>query len=88
MNRHVTINEVAKALDCSTKTVRRQVDKGVIPVIQPGGKGTHLRFDIDDVIRAVKKNNSATEESELTRTEPAVEKLSGPEPNWKQQKES
>jgi hypothetical protein len=35
--------------------VRRKVDKGIIPAIQPDGPGTLLRFDASDVVRAAKQ---------------------------------
>ena len=88
MNRHVTIKEVAKVLDCSTKTVRRKVDKGLIPAIQPDGKGTHLRFDIGDVLKAVKGIIPVFEAAESQIVPPETDKLPGPEPKWKKLKQS
>ena len=61
MTNHVTITEIAQILDCSTKTVKRKVDKGLIPAIQPDGPGTHLRFDVEDVLRAVKSDSRTTD---------------------------
>ena len=88
MTNHVTINEIAQILDCSTKTVRRKVDKGLIPAIQPDGRGTHLRFDIDDVLRAVKPD-SRMADSQNSHSKSDVEtqptrKRPGPAPKWKQ----
>ena len=90
MNKHVTIREVAKILGCITKTVRRKVNSGLIPAIQPGH---HLSFDLDDVIRAVK---SATPGAipdpnscgEPTQTNPVKWKRSGPKPKWIQRLEN
>ncbi len=85
MNRHVTIKKIAELLDCSTKTVKRKVDKGLIPAIQPDGPGTHIRFDIDDVLRAVKNGPPAYEASaDSNNTSLTTERLSGPSPRWKQ----
>ena len=90
MKQHVTIKEIARLLDCSTKTVRRKVDKGLIPAIQPGGQGTHIRFDVDDVIRAVKEI-SPTKSSPIANAKSAggeehndSKRRPGPPPKWKQ----
>ena len=86
MNRHVTIKEVAELLDCSTKTVRRRVENGLIPTIQPGGKGTHLRFDIADVLRAVQGASAGIHENPEPNEQAIQKPLSGPQPSWIKQK--
>lgn len=84
MKRHVTYKEIARILDCSTKTVKRDVDKGLIPAIQPKGAGTHVRFDVDEVLRAVKNaSGCSTPESEDLSSPTPEEPLSGPMSNWK-----
>lgn len=86
MNSHVTYKEIARILDCSTKTVKRKVDKGLIPAIQPEGPGSHICFDVDEVLRAVKEaSGSSTRESEDSNpsTSEEEESLSGPIPIWK-----
>jgi excisionase family DNA binding protein len=88
MNRHVTYKEIARILDCSTKTVKRKVDKGLIPAIQPEGAGSHIRFDVDEVLRAVKNAlGSSTPESEDLSSPSRKEPLSGPMSNWKKKLE-
>ena len=73
MKSHVTIQEVAKLLGRSVKTVRRRVSAGLIPAIQEGGKGTELRFDLDEVLQSVKCASRAP--------------LAPPKPNPNQEKE-
>ncbi|MDB2686158.1 helix-turn-helix domain-containing protein [Mariniblastus sp.] len=90
MKHHVTIKEIARLLDCSAKTVRRKVKKGLIPAIQPDGPGTHIRFDTDDVIRAVKGRASAKDPpaTNMKLDEDGVVNNTstrpGPPPKWKQ----
>lgn len=86
MNRHVTIHEVAAVLHCSTKTVRRRVESGIIPAVQPGGKGTHLRFDLDAVLLAV-HGASAGNQEESEPEETVQKPLPGPQPNWIERKQ-
>ena len=84
MKRHVTYKEIARILDCSTKTVKRKVDKGLIPAIQPEGPGSHIRFDVDEVLRAVKNaSGSSALESQDSNSPTSEERLSGPMSNWK-----
>ena len=95
MIRFVTIKDIANLLNCSTKTVRRKVDKGVIPAIQPDGPGTLLRFEVDEVLRAVKPPAGPSEAKAQTgslvtpnkrKQTPSAgsnkKKLSGPKPKW------
>ena len=90
MDRFVTTKEVAAVLDCSAKTVSRRVKQGVIPAIQPGGPGTHLRFDVDEVMRAVKESHTFDSASDTSNPQQTKDpntkpkKLSGPRPKWKQ----
>ena len=98
MNQFVTISHIAELLDCSVKTVRRKVDKGIIPAIQPDDPGTLLRFEPEEVLRAVKLTHST---SQTADRKPKVgshkkqesagagsllkeKRLSGPIPRWKQ----
>jgi len=78
-----TIEEVASVLGCSIKTIRRRVAKGQIPAIQEGGKGTELRFDLDDVILAVKTAATTEPPVEATGTSTS-KKRRGPQAKWKQ----
>ena len=76
----LNIVEIARLLGCSTKTVRRRVDQGLIPVIQEGGPGSRLRFDWHDVISAIK--GQGTDQDQEDNGYDA--KLSGPLPSWMQ----
>lgn len=76
-----TIQEVASVLGRSVKTIRRRVDKGQIPAIQEGGKGTELRFDLEDVIEAIKAAAAPEPPSDKSNTS---NKRRGPEAKWKQ----
>ena len=95
MNQFVTIKDIANLLNCSTKTVRRKVDKGVIPAIQPDGPGTLLRFEVGEVLRAIKSPSEPSEAEAQTvslvtpskrKQKPPAgsndKKLSGPIPKW------
>ena len=93
MNRFVNINEIARILNCSAKTVRRKVAKGVVPALQPDGPGTLLRFEVEEVLRAVRKQSAPqlepetetkTKKEKLPTTKKKREKLSGSIPKWKQ----
>ena len=93
MSHFVTINDIASLLNCSTKTVRRKVEKGIIPAIQPDGPGTLLRFEVAEVVRAVKSpSNELLKTDSLTTSDKRKQgpspssdphKLSGPIPKWK-----
>ena len=91
----VTIKYIANLLNCSTKTVRRKVDKGVIPAIQPDGPGTLLRFEVEEVLRAIRSPSEPSDAKAITGSLAAPskrkqtplaggneEKLSGPIPKW------
>ena len=88
MNRHVTIHEIAAVLHCSTKTVRRRVESGIIPAVQPGGKGTHLRFDLDAVLRAVHGASAGNHENPEPNEAANPKPLSGPRPKWAERKQN
>jgi excisionase family DNA binding protein len=78
-----TIQEVASVLGRSVKTIRRRVDKGQIPAIQEGGKGTELRFDLDDVIEAIKAAAAPEPPPNKSNTS---NKRRGPQAKWKQKR--
>lgn len=97
MNRFATIKEIAQLLNCSAKTVRRKINKGIIPAIQPDGPGTLLRFELEEVLRAVKQGSAtspkpqpetklAPNKQDQAVSEGNVEKqkLSGQIPKWQQ----
>ena len=93
MHSFVSIKEIAQLLNCSAKTVRRKIRKGIIPAIQPDGPGTLLRFEVEEVLRAVRERSVTELEPGLMASvkneEPPVtkskgKKLSGSIPKWKQ----
>ncbi len=89
----VDIKEIARILGCSTKTVRRKVDKGIVPAIQPDGPGTLLRFDASDVVQAVKQTELCQPGEPVgvqvsTQTQEKEEKLPGRQPLWKTRKQN
>ena len=83
MKSHVTIQEIAKVLGRSVSTVRRRVSNGLIPVIQEGGKGTELRFDLDEVLLAVKKSGPRKQEPQKPLTKTKNTTPPGPRARWK-----
>ena len=82
MTSFVDIKAIAALLGCCTKTVRRKVRKGLIPVIQPDGPGTLMRFDLDDVLRSLKSMPVEHTNADASESKNKKEKLSGPQPKW------
>jgi len=55
----VGVKEMASVLGCSPKSVYQMVAKDTIPYIRVGvGRGT-LRFDVDEVLRALKRRTAS-----------------------------
>lgn len=48
----ITMNQAAKCLAVSTKTIRRMIDDGRIKAFRIGGKDT-IRIDRDSVLAAI-----------------------------------
>ncbi len=82
MQKHINIKELAKVLGVCVKTVRRRIDDGKIPAIQTGGKRKALRFDLDEVMRAVKGPQLESAATDLSRESKST-RLPGPTPKWK-----
>lgn len=82
MKKLINIQELAKVLGVSVKTVRRRIAGGKIPAIQTGGQGTALRFDLDEVMRAVKSLQVESAATDLSRESKST-RLPGPTPKWK-----
>lgn len=57
------------------------VDRGTIPAIQPGGPGTFIRFDPDEVLGAIRGKQVAADQAPVPPKAPTT--LSGPAPYWK-----
>ena len=49
----LTVNELAKALNCSTSTIYRMIRDGMIPYIDIRSS---YRFDLEDVRKALRHN--------------------------------
>ncbi len=83
MKRHLKTRDIAQLLNCSTKTVRRLVERGIIPAIQPGGPNTFIRFDKDDVLRAIREASIDGSKVGTSASIKESTKLPGPPPKWK-----
>jgi excisionase family DNA binding protein len=49
----LTIEQAARQLGVHPLTVRRYIDSGVLPAVQPGGKGHSLRVDERDEMHKI-----------------------------------
>jgi excisionase family DNA binding protein len=57
--RLLTLDEVAERLALSRRTVERKIERGVIPALQLGGRGTAIRIDDWELGRHANPRNKA-----------------------------
>lgn len=73
----LTIAEFVQQVPYSESQIRRFVDQGKIPSLQPGGKGGKILIPQDALHELLRSNNSVASPSTLSK------KLSGRKPGWK-----
>jgi len=79
----LTLQELCQQSRLSPATVHRLKNAGKIPFYQPAGPGGRLLFPADAIERACPR---ADETSPATPSTSASARLSGPLPNWMNQR--
>lgn len=91
--KYVTINELADLSGLSLSTLRRRIEDGTLPVIQPGGPRSRMLFDpnvFDQLLErpTTRSREFEPHESEGNKASRAKNghRISGPSPRWKTRK--
>jgi excisionase family DNA binding protein len=77
----LTLAELCQQTRLSPATIHRLKRRGVIPFVQPGGRGGHLRFPADVVVQLIQLPTTTTSNDSTGAT--TRKPLSGPPPKWR-----
>ncbi len=79
--KYVTINEFCDQVRLSESTVRRRINAGDIPSLQPGGHRTRILIPVSYLASTEQKSNiDVTEDDSDSR--PVTKPIPGPRPRW------
>lgn len=83
MERLLTLEDVADYFGLSEKTIRRYVSRGILTAIQPGGRGSAVRFDPKEVTRVGRQLQGDTQPDQANAKSTKEQKpLRGRPPQW------
>jgi excisionase family DNA binding protein len=83
---YFTIRELSKVSRLSESTLRRRIEDGSLPVIQPGGHRTRMLFASDVLEKLIPVVAESDDDLLATRNNKpsrSAQQLAGPLPRWK-----